>query len=185
MPVWVYFLIFAVLVGFFILGIYNGMVKARNMTDESWSGVDVQLKRRRDLIPNLVSTVQAYAAHERQAMDSVTDARAIAESASHAGARQAAPAENKLTLALGGLFAVSENYPDLKANQNFLQLQQELTNVETNVAGARVIFNENARKYNDRIQAFPGNVFASPFGFKSRPYFEATIGERAPASVGF
>lgn len=171
--------------GILVFALYNSLVKARNMTDESWSGIDVQLKRRRDLIPNLVTTVQAYAAHERQTFDSVTEARVIAEAASVGGGSPAVKAENALTRSLGGLFMVAEQYPDLKASQNFIQLQQELANIETNIAGARSIFNGNARNYNDKIQAFPALLFAGTLGFKARAYFEATSIERAPAVVGF
>lgn len=179
--------IFVVLAVLAIAGfvIYNGLVKARNMTDESWSGIDVQLKRRRDLIPNLVTTVQGYAAHERQTLDSVTEARVVAEAAAVAEPPQAVKAENMLTRALGGLFAVAEQYPDLKASQNFIQLQQELANIETNIAGSRSIYNGNARNYNDKIQSFPALLIAGSLGFRERPYFEATAAERAAAVVGF
>ena len=165
--------------------IYNGLVKARNMTDESWSGIDVQLKRRRDLIPNLVTTVQGYAAHERQTLDAVTEARVVAEAAATAESPSAVKAENVLTRSLGGLFMVAEQYPDLKASQNFIQLQQELSNIETNIAGARSIYNGNARNYNDKIQAFPALLIAGSLGFKERTYFEATSAERAATVVGF
>lgn len=179
-------IVFAIaFIGVTVLLTYNTLVKARNMVDESWSGVDVQLKRRRDLIPNLVSTVQAYAVHERQTFDSVTEARVVAEAASVGTASQAVRAENALTRTLGGLFAVAEQYPDLKASQNFIQLQQELANIETNIAGARSIFNGNARDYNDKIQAFPALLIAGPLGFSDRPYFEATMAERNPIPVGF
>ncbi len=179
-------IVFAIaFIGITILLIYNGLVKARNMTDESWSGVDVQLKRRRDLIPNLVTTVQGYAAHERQTLDAVTEARVVAEAAVVGGARQAVGAENALTRSLGGLFLVAEQYPDLKASQNFLQLQKELANIETNIAGARSIYNGNARNYNDKVQSFPALVVAGSLGFKTRPYFEATLAERTSVPVGF
>jgi LemA protein len=165
------------------LGLYNSLVKAQNVVDEGWSGVDVQLKRRRDLIPNLVSTVQAYAAHEAQTLQAVTEARVIAESAAHAGSGQAAPAENRLTQSLRGLFAVAEKYPQLKADANFRQLQATLVDIENNVAGARAIYNGNARSYNDKIQSFPANLFAESLGFRPRPYVEAAARERDPVSV--
>jgi LemA protein len=168
------------LIGFVL---YNGLVKARNMADESWSGVDVQLKRRRDLIPNLVSTVQAYATHERETFDAVTSARAAAEGAGNAA--QGVPAENMLTAALTGLFGVAEAYPDLKASENFLDLQNQLGDIEDNVAAARTIYNSNARSYNDKIQSVPSMFIAGPLGFKTREYFEATGAERQRVDVSF
>jgi LemA protein len=178
-------IILILLLGLFLLLSYNKLVKARNVAEEGWSGVDVQLKRRRDLIPNLVATVQGYAAHEAETLQAVTENRVVAESASHAGPSQAAPAENRLTGSLRGLFAVAENYPQLKADQNFLQLQRALVDIENNVAGARVIYNGNARVYNDRTQSFPSNFIASAFDFKSLPYVEAAARERVPTQVGF
>lgn len=172
-----------ILLGIIAFVIYNGLVRARNMADESWSGVDVQLKRRRDLIPNLVSTVQAYAAHERQTFDAVTQARAAAEGAGNAA--QGVPAENMLTAALTGLFGVAEAYPDLKASQNFIDLQEQLSSVEENVAAARTIYNGNARSYNDKIQTFPNMLIAGPGGFKGREYFEATGADRERVNVSF
>jgi LemA protein len=172
-----------VLIALTVFVLYNGLVRARNMTDESWSGVDVQLKRRRDLVPNLVSTVQAYAAHERQTFDAVTQARAAAEGAGSPA--QGVPAENALTAAITGLFGVAEAYPDLKASTNFLDLQNQLTNIEDNVAAARSIYNGNARNYNDKVQAFPNMLVAGPLGFKTREYFEAAASERGPVAVGF
>jgi LemA protein len=172
-----------VLIGLIVFVIYNGLVKARNMADESWSGVDVQLKRRRDLIPNLVSTVQAYATHERETFDAVTQARATAEGASNPA--QGVPAENMLTAALTGLFGVAEAYPDLKASDNFIDLQNQLANVEDNVAAARNIYNGNARNYNDKVQSFPNMFVAGPLGFKAREYFEATGAERERVDVSF
>jgi LemA protein len=171
--------------GLIVLLLYNSLVKARNQTDESWSGVDVQLKRRRDLIPNLVTTVQGYAAHEAETLQAVTEARVVAESAAQAESPRAALAENRVTQSLRGLFAVTEKYPDLKADTNFMQLQVTLVQIEGNVAGARTIYNSNARKYNDKVQSFPANLFAKSMGFTSRPYVEAAARERAPAGVGF
>lgn len=174
---------FIVLIGLVGFAMYNSLVKARNMADESWSGVDVQLKRRRDLVPNLVSTVQAYAAHERDTFDAVTQARSAAEGAGNAA--QGVPAENMLTAAITGLFGVAEAYPDLKASDNFLDLQRQLANVENNVAAARNIYNGNARSYNDKVQSFPSLLIAGPIGFKTREYFEAADNERGPVKVGF
>src|SRR3954453_8249297 len=126
MPLWLIVLAIVILLTAFFWGTYNRLVKARNMTDESWSGVDVQLKRRRDLIPNLVTTVQTYAAHEAETLQTVTEARVVADAAAQAGSNKAALAENRVTQSLRGLFAVTERYPDLKADRNFLQLQVTL-----------------------------------------------------------
>jgi LemA protein len=159
-----------VLLILFLIGIYNGMVRARNRVDEAWSGIDVQLKRRHDLIPNLVETVKGYAAHEKEVFEAVTQARAAAMSAQ--GPAQAAQAEGALTGALGRLFAVAEAYPVLRATENFQQLQGELTNTEDQIAGARRIYNGNVQEYNTKIQTFPAAVFAGMFGFTKRVFFE-------------
>lgn len=167
------------------LNAYNQMVKARNAADEAWSGIDVQLKRRRDLIPNLVQTVEGYAAHERETFERVLEARVIAEAAGVGGAKQAVPSENLLSATIGRLFAVAEQYPDLKASENFLQLQRELSSIENNIAGSRAIYNSNAREYNDRIQSFPVNLIAGTLGFDDLLYFETTLDEQAPRPVNF
>jgi LemA protein len=159
-----------VLLILFLIGIYNGMVRARNRVDESWSGIDVQLKRRHDLIPNLVETVKGYAAHEKEVFEAVTQARAAAMGAQ--GPAQSAQAEGALTGALGRLFAVAEAYPVLRATENFQQLQAELTNTEDQIAGARRIYNGNVQEYNTKIQTFPAAVFAGMFGFTKREFFE-------------
>jgi LemA protein len=185
MPIWLLFVGALIILGGFLLGTYNALVKSRNMTDESWSGVDVQLKRRRDLIPNLVTTVQGYASHEAETLQMLTEARVAADAAAVAGSSNAALAENRVTVGLRGLFVVTEKYPDLKADKNFLRLQLTLVDIENNVAGARSIYNENARLYNDRVQSFPANLFAGTLGFRPRPYVEAAAPERVPARVGF
>lgn len=172
-----------VIIGGFLLGLYNALVKARNETDESWSGVDIQLKRRRDLLPNLVETVKTYAAHEAATLQMVTDARVAADAAAIAGSNFAAVAENRVTVSLRGLFVVAEKYPDLKADRNFMQLQVTLVDIENNVAGARSIYNDNARRYNDKIQSFPANLFAGTLGFRARPYVEAAAREREQVPV--
>jgi LemA protein len=159
-----------VVLGLFLVGIYNGMVRGRNRVDEAWSGIDVQLKRRHDLIPNLVETVKGYAAHEKDVFEAVTQARANAMSAQ--GPAQTGAAEGQLTGALGRLFAVAEAYPTLRASENFQQLQAELTNTEDQIAGARRIYNGNVQGYNTRIQTFPAAVFAGMFGFTKREFFE-------------
>lgn len=185
MPIWLIIALAFFVLASYLLGLYNSLVRARNMADESWSGVEVQLKRRRDLIPNLVETVKAYAAHEAQTLQEVTEDRVVAVSASHAGPAQAAPAENRLTQGLRNIFAVAESYPNLKADANFRQLSQELVNIENNVAGARAIYNGNARSYNDKSQSFPANAFAGTLGFKARPYVEAAAKERGVGRIDF
>ena len=167
-----------------LIGAYNGMVRARNKVDEAWSGIDVQLKRRHDLIPNLVETVKGYAAHERETFQAVTDARARAMSAS--GPAQAGAAEGFLSQALGRLFAVAEAYPQLRASENFQQLQAELTNTEDQIAAARRIYNGNVQAYNTKIQVFPNSIIAGMSGFTAREYFEIEDpGDREPVKVDF
>jgi LemA protein len=188
---WAVLIIIAVIVllGLFLVGIYNGMVRARNRVDEAWSGIDVQLKRRHDLIPNLVETVKGYAAHEKEVFEAVTQARANAMSAQAGGAAsaaQVAQAEGQLSGALGRLFAVAEAYPQLRATENFQQLQAELTNTEDQIAGARRIYNGNVQGYNTRIQTFPATVFAGMFGFVKREFFEIdSPADREAPSVSF
>jgi len=173
-----------VLLILFLIGIYNGMVRARNRVDESWSGIDVQLKRRHDLIPNLVETVKGYAAHEKEVFEAVTQARAAAMGAQ--GPAQSAQAEGMLTGALGRLFAVAEAYPVLRATENFQQLQAELTNTEDQIAGARRIYNGNVQEFNTKIQTFPAAVFAGMFGFSKREFFELeSAADREVPSVSF
>jgi LemA protein len=150
---------------------YNGLVRLRNKVAEAWSGVDVQLQRRHDLIPNLVATVQGYAAHERELFDAVTTARALAQAAS--GAAQAGPAESVLGAAVGRLVAVAESYPQLRASENFLALQRELANTEDEIAAARRIYNGNVQIYNTRIDTFPNAIWAALFRFKEADFFEA------------
>ncbi|MFI5052835.1 MAG: LemA family protein [Acidimicrobiia bacterium] len=170
------------LVLFFWLG-YNSLVKRRNQVDNAWSQIDVQLKRRHDLIPNLVETVKGYAAHERQTLEAVTNARANAINAQTP--QEQAQAENALTGALKSLFAVSEAYPDLKANQNFLNLQEELTASEDRVAYARQFYNDSVLSYNDKIQQFPTVVLAGMFNFEKREFFDVAPEDAAPVQVQF
>ena len=170
-----------VLVALFVVVAYNGLVRRRNRIDEAWAQIDVQLRRRHDLIPNLVETVKGYAAHERGTFEAVTQARANAIGAQ--GVAQQAQAETQITGALKSLFAVSERYPDLKANQNFLALQEELTSTEGRIAYARQFYNETVRSYNTRIQSFPTNLLAGGFGFGARDYFEADDTSRGPVAV--
>jgi LemA protein len=161
------------LVGFVIL--YNRFVRLRNRVENAWAQVEVQLKRRWDLIPNLVETVKGYASHERETFEAVTNARAAAQQATTPGA--AAQAEGILGQALGRLFAVAEAYPELQADENFRQLQTEVAETENRVAVSRQVYNDTVLTYNNAIQTFPGVVLAGPFGFTAREFFE--VGEEA------
>src|ERR1700757_3144595 len=177
------FLIILVAIVAWVVFAYNRLVSLRNQVDNAWSQIDVQLKRRHDLIPNLVETVKGYAAHERQTLEAVTQARANAINAQ--GAPQQAQAENALTGALKSLFAVSEAYPDLKANQNFLNLQEELTSAEDRIAYARQFYNDSVQNYNTRIQTFPRNLIAGMFNFTPRQFFQAEEGAQEVPKVQF
>ncbi len=159
-----------VLVILWLIFIYNSLIKLRNRTDEAWSDIDVQLKRRYDLIPNLVNTVKGYAKHERELFEKVTKARTAAMGAQDL--KEQEQAENMLTGALKSLFAVAENYPDLKANQNFLELQRELSDTENKIQAARRFYNGNVRDFNIKVQSFPNNLIANMLGFKQREFFE-------------
>ncbi|HYF44903.1 MAG TPA: LemA family protein [Acidimicrobiales bacterium] len=172
-----------VLIGIFLVVLYNGLVKLRNRIDNAWSQIDVQLKRRYDLIPNLVETVKGYAAHERETLEAVIQARNMAISADNVGDQ--AQAENMLSGALKSLFAVSEAYPDLKANQNFLNLQEELTGTEGRIAYARQFYNDTVLRYNTKIQTFPAVMIAGMFRFTPREYFEAEPESRENVQVSF
>ena len=162
---------------------YNGLVRLRNRIESAWSQIDVQLQRRYDLIPNLIETVKGYAAHEKGVFESVTEARSRAMSAQ--GPAQQAQAENMVTSALKSLFAVAEAYPDLKANQNFALLQEELSGTEGKIAYARQFYNDSVQSYNTKIQTFPSNLVAGAFGFKEREYFEADDQSRGPVQASF
>ena len=172
-----------VLVGLALLGIYNGLIRSRVRTREAWSGIDVQLRRRASLIPNLVETVKGYAAHEKQVLENVTRARAMLEQAG--GAAQAAQADNVLTGALRSLFAVAENYPQLRANENFLALQGELSDIEEKIAFSRQFYNRNVLDFNTRIQVFPSVVIANTFNFERFDFFEAEETAREEVQVSF
>ena len=166
------------------IGIYNGLITLRNRSDNAWAQVDVQLRRRYDLIPNLVETVKGYAAHEKEVFQKVTEARSQAINAGTVA--EQGKAENMLTGALKSLFAVAENYPDLKANQNFLMLQEELAGTEGKIAYARQFYNDTVMKFNTKQQVFPSNVIANMFGFKEKEYFEIEEAEaREPVKVEF
>jgi LemA protein len=171
------------LFGLFLLSVYNGLVRSRVRTREAYSGIDVQLKRRASLIPNLVETVKGYAAHERETLENVTRARAQLERAGSPAA--AAQADNALTQTLRSLFAVAENYPELKANENFLQLQSELSDTEEKIAFARQFYNRNVMDFNTRIEVFPNVIIAGMFNFEAFEFFEAEEGARADVQVSF
>ena len=183
---WLIIIVVAIIVilALIVLGTYNGLVKARNMCDEAWSTIDVQLKRRHDLVPNLVETVKGYAAHETAAFENVTKARAAAISARTP--QEAGRAEGLLTAALGQLFAIAEAYPQLRAVESFTQLQAELTNTEDQIAAARRIYNGNVQSYETKRQQFPGVLVAGPFGFSPRQYFEIeNAADKEPVKVDF
>jgi LemA protein len=177
--------VFVIVVGGGVLA-YNGLVRKRNRTQEAWSEIDVELKRRHDLIPNLIETVKGYAAHEQQTFEAVTAARAGAVSAGASGdPAQIGTAENALTQTLRSLFAVAENYPQLRAVESFLQLQEQLTATEDKVEYARRYYNTSARDFNIALQSFPRNIFASTFGFHPVGFFETDEAERAVPEVSF
>ncbi len=170
-----------------IISMYNGLIRLKNRVDEAWSDIDVQLKRRYDLIPNLIETVKGYAAHERETLERVVQARNLAMSMQNSsdidGKLQA---ENALSSTLKSIFALSENYPDLKANQNFLELQKELSDTENKIQASRRFYNGNVRDFNIRVQVFPTNIIAKQLGFSSRQFFEIEdIAQRENIKVKF
>ncbi len=167
---WVLVLIMVVLVGYALMA-YNGLVRRRNRVAEAWSDIEVQLKRRLDLIPNLVEAVKGYATHERQAFESVTEARAKAMGATTP--QQQAEANNMLASTLKSLFAVAEAYPDLKANTNFIELQRELADTENKIQAARRFYNTTVQEYNTALESAPTNIWAAMFGFQKSDFFDA------------
>lgn len=169
----VLFIIVVVAVLLWAIATYNGLVKLRNLVQESWRQVDVELQRRYDLIPNLVDTVKGYASHERNLFEEVTRARAQA-AGSHGGPAERAVQEDMLSAAIGRLFAVAENYPDLRASANFASLQKELANTEDRIAAGRRFYNANVRSLNTRVETFPPNIIAGMFNFNKAEYFEVT-----------
>lgn len=177
-------LIVVVVLGFIAIGIFNNLVSLRKRCDNSWAQIDVQLKRRYDLIPNLVETVKGYLKHEREVLENVTKARQQAIDVT--GVKEQAQAENVLTGALRQLFAVAESYPDLKANQNMLALQEELSSTENKISFARQNYNDVVLDYNTRIAQVPANIFATAFNFKPREFFElADEAEKKAPKVNF
>lgn len=169
------------IIGGALIALYNRLVVLRNRVDNAWSQIDVQLRRRYDLIPNLVETVKGYAKHESETFEKVTQARNMAVNAGNVAEQGAA--ENMLTGALKSLFAVAEAYPELKANENFMQLQEELSGTESKIAYARQFYNDSVMSFNTAIQSFPANLLAGMFGFSARDYFEIELAEvrEAPA----
>ena len=164
-----------------VFGAYNGLVKLRNQTKNAWSQIDVQLKRRHDLIPNLVEAVKGYAAHERQTLEAVIQARNAAVGAVGKGVGEQAKAEGGLSGALSKLFAVAEQYPNLKANENFLALQEELSSTENKISFSRQFYNDSVLQYNNKTQMAPSNIVAGMFGFKAGEFFEVTAPEEREA----
>jgi LemA protein len=176
-------LLIVALIAVYLIGIYNSLASLRVKVKEAWSGIDVQLKRRIDLIPNLVETVKGYAKHEKEVFEAVTQARsALMSAGSHKDALQA---DQQLTGALKSLFAVAEAYPELKAQEGFVSLQGELSDTESKIAYSRQFYNSVVRDMNSKIVTFPGNIFANMFGFKQEEFFEAEDAAREPVKVSF
>jgi LemA protein len=183
---WIVVLVIVVLIVIWLVFIYNGLVSARNRTQEAWSEIDVELKRRHDLIPNLVNTVQGYVGHERGTLEAVTNARAAAVAAGATGdTAKIGQAENMLSQSLRSLFAVTENYPDLKAISAFTNLQETLTATEDKIEFSRRFYNGNVRDYNIKLQTLPTSLFAGALGFKAFGFFQADEGDRAVPQVSF
>jgi LemA protein len=179
-------LVIVVILIFVAIGIYNGLVGARNQVKNAWAQIDVQLKRRYDLIPNLVETVKGYMEHERGTLEAVTTARNLAQSLSSAGVADRAKAEGDLGGAISRLLAVAENYPTLKANENFLALQEELSSTENKISFSRQFYNDTVLKFNNMIQMFPSNIIAGMGGFKEGEFFEVKVeAEREAPKVSF
>lgn len=178
------FVAFIILMLMWVMGIYNRLVTLRNRIEDAWAQIDVQLRRRFDLIPNLVETVKGYATHEKGVFEQVAAARSSASSATTV--TQQGEAQNQITHALKSLFAVAEAYPELKANQNFMMLQEELSGTESKIAYARQFYNDTVMSYNTLIQSFPSNMIAGPFGFIEKHYFTTEAPEqREPVKVQF
>ncbi len=170
----------------FFAGTYNSLVRLRNQVKNAWAQIDVQLKRRHDLVPNLVETVKGYMKHERETLEAVTNARNLAQKAIGTGVGAQSKAEAGLSGALSRLLAVVENYPDLKANQNFLALQEELTSTENKISFSRQFYNDSVLGFNNKTHMFPSNIIASMTGFKAGEFFEVTVAEeRAAPKVSF
>jgi LemA protein len=176
----------AILVAVYVIFVYNGLVRARQVAEEAWSGIDVQLKRRADLIPNLIETVKGYATHEKSTLEEVVSLRNQAQAVPSGDVAARGVAEGLLGQALGRVMALAEAYPDLKANQNFAELQTSLETMESELQMARRYYNGAARDLNVKVETFPNNLVAGPFGFSKRPYFEVTNeADRAVPTVKF
>jgi LemA protein len=183
--VWVIIGLVVLLIITFI-AVYNSLVRLRNQVKNAWAQIDVQLKRRYDLIPNLMETVKGYMKHERETLEAVTNARNLAQQAASSGVGARSKAEGELSSALSKLLAVVENYPDLKANQNFLALQEELTSTENKISFSRQFYNDSVLKFNNKTQMFPSNIIAGMTGFKAEEFFEVTVAaEREAPKVSF
>lgn len=179
-------LVIVIVVVLGLIGIYNGLVTLRVRSEEAWSDIDVQLKRRHDLIPNLIETVKGYAKHESELLERVTAARTQAMMSGNASPAEQAKNENMLTGALKSVFALTESYPDLKANQNFLKLQEELASTEDKIQASRRFYNGNVRDLNTKIDTFPSNIIANMFGFQKKEFFEIEDkSERENVKVSF
>lgn len=184
MPAWlIVILVILALLVMWVVGVYNGLIQARNKVKDQWAQIDVQLKRRFDLIPNLVETVKGYASHEKTTLEDVIKARNTYVSATTPEDQM--KADGELTQAISKLFALSEAYPDLKANTNFQELQKELTETEDKIQYARQFYNDEVMKYNNKVQMVPSNIVASMFGFKTEAFFEANEKERENVEVKF
>ena len=186
MPALYVFLAAMAVLVLWLVAVYNGLIRGKNRVDEAFSDIDVQLKRRYDLIPNLVEAVKGYMTHERETLVKLTEARTAAMSAGpNASLADREKAENQLSQTLKSLFAVTENYPELKASQNFLQLQDELSDTENKIQAARRFYNGNVRDFNIKIQVFPNNLIANSLGFKKYEFFQAEAGEKQNVQVKF
>ncbi len=179
----IYLILALAVLAVLVVATYNSLVKLKNTAEQTWSDIDTQLKKRYDLIPNLVETVKGYAKHESQTLENVVKARTAAMGAQTFKEKEGA--ENALTGALKTIFALAENYPDLKANQNFLDLQKTLTDIENSIQPARSAYNEAVRALNTKMEVFPNNLIAGPFGFKKREFFEIKEEERENVKVKF
>lgn len=177
-------IVVVVILLFWVIGVYNAFIRLKNQVENSWAQIDVQLKRRADLIPNLIETVKGYVSHEKTVLENVTKARSALMSA-QGDVKKSAEAENMLSGALKSLFAVSEAYPDLKANQNFLQMQEELSETENKIAATRQYYNDTVMDYNTKRESFPSNIIAGMFSFKEKDMFEIAETERAVPKVSF
>ena len=176
-------LIIVVLLVVYVIGVYNNLVSLKNQVDDQYSQIDVELKRRFDLVPNLVETVKGYTKHEKETFKEVVEARNTYANANGMG--EQLKADGELTKAISKLFALAESYPELKANENFIQLQNELSEIEQKIVYARGFYNDSVLKLNNKVQMFPSNLVASIFGFKKREYFEANNSERENVKVKF